>query len=107
MVSIEVPFPFALLPSLEECSVDAVDIGPVREVNEPNGSELSKLFSGTAANGSNILVVASDFEALLSGCGAGSGAAKKSYAAETAGKGAGWGVNRSTLPCTNRKNVEN
>lgn len=45
----------------------SADVESVLKVNEPKGSELSKLFSGTAANGSTIGLVGTEFIGLVSG----------------------------------------
>ena len=67
-------------------------------------SDPSKLFSGTAANGSKMLAFGgSDFGAIVSGCTTGSVAAKRSTVGEVAGVMAGWEANRSTCSCTNEK----
>lgn len=107
LVSIEAPFIFPLLPWLEELWLDTVDIESVGELKAPKGSETSKLCSGTLANGSTMLLVWSDFEALLSIWEGGLGAAKKSIVVETAGAGTGWEANRSTLTCGKAQNIVN
>lgn len=101
LVSVEDVLIFPWLPSSEEFWLETVDEGSVWEVKAPKGSDSSKLFNGTPANGSTMLLVVSGFEALLFSWGAGSGAAKKSVVVETAGEGAGWEARRSTLICKN------
>ena len=65
------------------------------------------MFIGTLANGSEMLLVPSDFETLLSIWEAGAGAAKKSIGAEIAGVGAGGEANRSTSNCRKAQNKVN
>lgn len=104
-VSGEAALTFPLLPWFEELWLDTAGKGSVWEVKTPKGSEPSKLFIGTLANGSEMLLDSSDFEALLPIWGAGSGAAKKSIVAETGGVGAGWEANRSTSNCRKAQNM--
>lgn len=96
-------FPFKLLglPSFVIFWVGSIDAELVWEVNEPKRSDPSKLFSGTAANGSTMLGLAeSDFWDLVSDCTTGSGTAKKSNAGGFAEGTAGWEANRSTFVCS-------
>lgn len=77
----------------------SVDTESVCEEKEPKKSELSKLFIGTAANGSTVWVdIVLDSEGLISGWTACSEAAKKSTAGETA-ELAGGEAKRSAFAC--------
>jgi hypothetical protein len=74
-------------------------------VNTPKRSDPSKLFIGTAANGSKTLVFGgSDFGVLIPGCATGSSLEKKSNVEGTAEGLAGWEVNRSTFVCKTSHN---
>lgn len=90
-------------PSLMGFCVASFEAESELEVNEPKMSDPTKLFSGTAANGSTMLASAgSNFGAVVSCCTTGS-AAKRSTVGEVAGTVAGWEANRSTGSCTNEK----
>lgn len=70
------------------------------ELNAPKRSDPSKLFNGTAANGSRMLMsVGSDFAVLVSGCTTGSTVENKSTVEGTVEGMAGWYANRSTSVC--------
>lgn len=92
-----VDFPLKLLTGF---GMGSVDTESVWEVNAPKRSEPSKLFSGTAAKGSNVSTfIWSDFGCLVSECTTGLGAAKKSTSEEFVEGKAGCEANRSTFVC--------
>ena len=70
-------------------------------MNPPKKSDPSKLFSGTAAKGSTMLVfVGAGLVDLVSDCNTGTGAANRSTGEEADWEMVGWEANRSTSFCT-------
>lgn len=97
------PAKLSRLESLVGFCVASADTELESEVNAPKRSDPSKLLSGTAANGSTMLILVTSVfgGALASGCTTGSVAAKRSTGAGTAGVTLGWEANRSTAVCIN------